>query len=801
MKPLYPLLLLASTLAQGAELRLLENASVVDQPALWLGQTLGVTLRSDYDKASLTGHHYHFQQTWEGVPIATRFAALSLDGDGRPWRYYHHTRPVTAAPAACRDPAPLADYVAAQQASETIARFAADAAQAQAWYWPTAEGLVPAWRLLAVEHKRDTLKSTAWQIFLSCDGQSELGRLTQNAATRDQAQPLAGNAETVSTQVFEQDPRTRLAHPELVWRAELTLPAEAYSRVSLPVTRMDDGWHLAGPYARVVDATAPDTAPFIGEHADAFMLAHSHPAFLDINAYYHLDLAQRHVARLGFADLMGGALNIDTDAGWQDNSLYDPYERRLEIGRSGVPDAEDPMVIWHEFGHAVQHHILPDLGDAGDWGAIGEGFSDYLAASWRQRSPQGQGFEPFMVFNWDARFSGRTPRQLDDGRARYHPDMRYPAHVTVNGSNADQLWGTPLFTALREAVERHGEPARDEMDRLLIESHFGLGPDIRMPQLARVTVETARRLYPERDYALLLEQAFRHHGILQAPLTVRPADGSYLQPGEPRALILELVNDGADEVRVIQAQAHPQNGLTPTGNWQGSVAGHSQTRWPLTVTADAKLQCGRPVELPLSLTLDGVAPSERNARLTLSLPVGKPVLAHASGNGGPLKEATSSEEHGLTRYRLTLDAGTARVDEGFILGMDLEHERLEELQIWLTSPYGTRIVLWDRAHSSGTRLHGAFPITLQPLEPLDALLGEPLSGTWQLDIVDAEPGHGGALHDWYLQQQVGAECGKKEELPTTGVIPLGDDSEGGGGALGWPLLTLLLLVRRLRARH
>jgi hypothetical protein len=31
-----------------------------------------------------------------------------------------------------------------------------------------------------------------------------------------------------------------------------------------------------------------------------------------------------------------------------------------------------------------------------------------------------------MVFNWDARFTDRTPRQLDDLRARYHPDYRYP---------------------------------------------------------------------------------------------------------------------------------------------------------------------------------------------------------------------------------------------------------------------------------------------------------------------------------------------------------------------------------------
>ncbi|MCH5142054.1 hypothetical protein JMU72_14730, partial [Mammaliicoccus sciuri] len=78
---------------------------------------------------------------------------------------------------------------------------------------------------------------------------------------------------------------------------------------------------------------------------------------------------------------------------------------------------------------------------------------------------------------------------------------RYPAHRTINGSNGDQLWGTPLFQALLTAVAEHGEAARDEFDRVIIESHFGLGPAIRMPQLARITVDTAARLYPTRAYA------------------------------------------------------------------------------------------------------------------------------------------------------------------------------------------------------------------------------------------------------------------------------------------------------------
>lgn len=295
--------------------------------------------------------------------------------------------------------------------------------------------MVPALRQRVREHQAGNAKASYVQLFASCDGSRELGRWMDAATTRASRVADAGDTQ-LEARVFDPDPRTQLRDASLVWHEALQLADAAYQdKVPLPVTLAGGRYLLSGPHARVVDAMEPTTAPFSADNPQAFRLTRDDRGFADINAYYHLDLAQRHLKRLGFSDLIPGALDIDTEAGYQDNSLYDPFERRLELGRSGVPDAEDPMVIWHEFGHAVQHHIVPDLGDEADWGAIGEGFSDYLAASHRQRSEAGRQFEPAMVFNWDARFTDRTPRQLDDLRARYHPDYSYPAHRTINGSN------------------------------------------------------------------------------------------------------------------------------------------------------------------------------------------------------------------------------------------------------------------------------------------------------------------------------------------------------------------------------
>ena len=570
MKPSSLALWLAATLISSpllaADLQFVDEQPLTTTPKRWLEQRLGVLLAPDYDRASLLGHHYSFRQLVNGLPVAATQAAVSVDGDGRPWRLYHNLRPLQSTAPGCDASGTLDPLLATLRTDgnqiETLG-------PVEAWYWRDGDTLVPALRQRVREHKAGNAKASQVQLFARCDGEQELGRLGDQATTRPLHVADAGDMQ-VQARVFDPDPRTRLQDASLVWHDALVLAEAAYQDpVPLPVSLQAGQYRLSGPHARVVDVMAPESAPYSSSDVQGFRLTRDDRGFADINAYYHLDLAQRHLKALGFTDLIPGALDIDTDAGYQDNSLYDPFERRLELGRSGVPDAEDPMVIWHEFGHGVQHHILPDLGEEGDWGAIGEGFGDYLAASHRQRSEAGRQFEPAMVFNWDARFTDRTPRQLDDLRARYHPDYRYPAHRTINGSNGDQLWGTPLFQALLTAVAEHGEAARDEFDRVIIESHFGLGPAIRMPQLARITVDTAARLYPTRAYARLLEQAFRQHGLLQAPVYIALAEGSAIPLGQRQSVQLTLSNPGKGEVTLNELALTLPTGLqADPDNWQ-----------------------------------------------------------------------------------------------------------------------------------------------------------------------------------------------------------------------------------------
>lgn len=803
MKSSSPALWLAATLLSqpllAAELQFVDEPPLSTTPRAWLEARLGVSLVPDYDRASLLGHHHSFRQQVNGLPVAATQAAVSVNAAGSPWRLYHNLRPLQSSEPGC-DASGNLDPLLTQLRDggseiDTLG-------PVEAWYWRDGDTLVPALRQRVREHQAGNAKASQVQLFASCDGERELGRLGDQATTQALRVPDTGD-HLVQARVFDPDPRTQLQDASLVWHESLQLADAAYrDRVPLPVSLIEGHYVLSGPNARVVDAMAPESAPYSADNAQAFRLTRDDRGFADINAYYHLDLAQRHLRGLGFGELIPGALDIDTDAGYQDNSLYDPFERRLELGRSGVPDAEDPMVIWHEFGHGVQHHILPDLGEEGDWGAIGEGFSDYLAASHRQRSEAGRQFEPAMVFNWDARFTDRTPRQLDDLRARYHPDYTYPAHRTINGSNGDQLWGTPLFQALLAAVAAHGDEARDEFDRLVIESHFGLGPAIRMPQLARVTVDTAARLYPTRHYARLLEQAFRQHGLLQAPIQVALAEGSAIELGQRQSVQLSLSNPGKAPVTLNALALQLPSGLQADPYaWQPAIlaAGATMTT-TLRLLAESPLACGDEVALPVSLAMSGTSPTERQWQQSLTLPIGPPVIRRANGQPLTLSDATSDEVRGLSEASLLLESRDARVSDRLQLTLDLQHEALDELEIWLNSPAGTRVQIWDKGYSPLPRLKGVFPTELLPLQPFSAFEGEPLAGRWTLEIVDSKPGHRGRLNGWSISQRIGAQCGEPVPVPDDGIIHF-DTSDSSGGGL-FPLLWLLPLAlwRRLR-RH
>lgn len=135
---------------------------------------------------------------------------------------------------------------------------------------------------------------------------------------------------------------------------------------------------------------------------------------------------------------------------------------------------------------------------------------------------------------------------------------------------------------------------------------------------------------------------------------------------------------------------------------------------------------------------------------------------------------------GISETSLVLEKSDARVSDRLQLNLDLQHQALDELEIWLNSS-GTRIQIWDKGYSPLPRLKGVFPTELLPLQPFTPWW-EPLAGRWTLEVVDSKPGHQGRITGWSISQRTGAQCGEPVAPPDDGIIHF-DTADSSGAAL------------------
>ena len=126
----------------------------------------------------------------------------------------------------------------------------------------------------------------------------------------------------------------------------------------------------------------------------------------------------------------------------------------------------------------------------------------------------------------------------------------------------------------------------------------------------------------------------------------------------------------------------------------------------------------------------------------------------------PNLEACSGAEIAFTAYETDVfKSSSVNVEsEGTIYDawvlVESNYYDPSQLEIFLRSPVGTEIRLWNRNGEPGTPLHGVFDPDLQPAEgpgALDRLNGEQARGTWTLRAVDRVPGQGGKITRWCLR--------------------------------------------------
>ncbi|MEI8594742.1 proprotein convertase P-domain-containing protein [Photobacterium sp. Hal280] len=635
--------------------------------------------------------------------------------------------------------------------------------------------------------------------------------------------PPQGDIVQTTMTVFDPDPRTatgRAIEADHSDVDDIVIPAEAYTTVSgVEVTRKDGRLYLSNDRVMAIDIQSM-TALEVGPQQGLVTVADGQPfdftrqftAFRDVNAFYHLDQSLQYLASLGFTGeraLFTAPLKMDAQGQSTNNSTYLDDVSILSMGVGGVPDSEDADVVLHEFGHAINEMLIPDW-KGGDTGAIGEGFGDYWAGAysfWVQRH-RNERFELDVFANWDgAAGAVKSRRSLHDDDARYNRDMDYRAHISVAGTLGDELWSTPLFQTLKQAEAVYGEAAFDEFNRVVIEGMAGMGYGMKMDDLARSTVDAAQRLYPQKDYAQWLTARFHHHGILNDTVVLAQAT-SALAVTRPNVtdVSVALVNDSEQPLAALSAQLS-----MPALNWHQQVQATQVMPGAVTevreaIQLPASLQCGEAIQLTADITVtQNTAQTSRHSQQQLNLTYGVPILSQPLNVlNAALSDARQINEGGKillgeSMYALTVPAGAGQVSDDFGIQLSVSHPRFSDLRVEVRTPSGRSFPLMT--YHSSPLTEKTYTYTQKNTPALSALVGEPMSGNWVLEVTDRVTGQRGTLKSWGIGAVTGYDCGDAETVQPNQDNTAKPDNQGtsGGGSLG--VLSLLFGLTMALARR
>ena len=514
-------------------------------------------LKLDRVEESLMGRHYRYRQDIGGVPVEDAEIIVSIRLDGKIYRVFNNIYPQRMALKSVA--APVGAEVALDKAWAHLRVHGAlhRKPEASLVYIPEGEGFRLIYKTLisvnaprgSWEHRidaetgeiisaKDRRKTDQFKgdsarggrvlpDFKSYTGAVLSRKAAQDsltAGTAGEVVALAGTKVDGTAKVFDPDPRTALANDSLVHTSPAASFAPAYVTRTLRGITLNGGiYSLAGPYVTVTDWDTPTDAPSTSTTGN-WTATRGVNAFNDVMVYYHIDTSQRYVQSLGFTNVQNRSIPVDSDgAQGEANAYFDPNTDRIAFGHgTAAPSTEDTDVIIHEYGHAIQFGLNASWGDSGDSGAMGEGFCDYWAASYRYFTTNGSTFHPTWMGHWFMNTSGTSPmRTLDKTNIVYNPGTTYTAHQPITGGDSDELWSAPLFQSFLALLGQG--VARQEVDRILMESYYGIGANPTMRDMANVIVSTAQQMYPNGPHAQVFYAKFAAQNILVAMPLAAPS--------------------------------------------------------------------------------------------------------------------------------------------------------------------------------------------------------------------------------------------------------------------------------------
>lgn len=247
---------------------------------------------------------------------------------------------------------------------------------------------------------------------------------------------------------------------------------------AVTILGLDGSGYLRGTYANINSKAKTYSA------TNTFNFTRSSDSFEDVMAYYHIDTEQRYIQSLGFTNINNRSIKANVNTYTQDNSFYSPSTKELTFGSGGVDDAEDAGVIIHEYGHSIQDNQVPGFGNSAEGGAMGEGFGDFLGATYEDATSSAS-FGKACVAEWDATsYSSSNPpclRRLDENKV-YPKDWSGEVHAD------GEIWSQGLY----EMAQAFG---RDVATKIILQSHWSLTPNATFHDGAKAIKQADMALY------------------------------------------------------------------------------------------------------------------------------------------------------------------------------------------------------------------------------------------------------------------------------------------------------------------
>lgn len=456
-------------------------------------------LKFDKVRQSILGSHVLYQQYHAGKQISGAWIRVDIDRDGRVYNIQNDLVPEPAMAKTRKVDAKLASATRTKQLSANEAKTRAIEAAA-----PAPGDFVKVQHSELCYYKHDGVPVLTWKVIVKttpAKSREEKGRPAEwkmylDAYTgailekRNLLRFINGKG-----RVFDPNPIVTLNDTSLNDKSKL--PDKAYSEVVL--RDLKTGGFLDGPFV-----TTKTTRKRVQRRNGDFRFKRQDRAFKEVMVYFHIDRVQRHIQGLGFKNVLNHPIPVNIDGQRDDNSHYSPSDKDLTFGTGGVDDAEDADIILHEYGHAVQDDQVPGFGASDEGGAMGEGFGDFLAASFFSDAKPKE--MKATVGNWDATaYSGDEPPNL----RRLDSNKKYPKDMDGEVHDDGEIWSACLW-------ELRSELGRKTAERLIIAHHFLLSREAGFEDGANALITADGNLNKRKNEAAI-RAVFIRRGILPNP--------------------------------------------------------------------------------------------------------------------------------------------------------------------------------------------------------------------------------------------------------------------------------------------